>query len=64
VPFFIKDLNPSGSEWSAGGTSEPRGGLLRRAGQIPPSAPKRHPLWMAFFFCLKDLSVGESFVII
>ena len=40
--FDIVDLNPSGSEWSAGGTSEPRGGLRRSAGQIPLSPPKQN----------------------
>ena len=35
----IRDLNPSGSEWRAGGTPEPRGGLPRRAGQVPLLGP-------------------------
>ena len=33
------DSNPSGSEWAAGGSPEPRGGLPRRAGRIPPCPP-------------------------
>ena len=35
------DSNPSGSEWSAGGAPEPRGGLRRSGGRIPPSPPNK-----------------------
>ena len=37
--FLMKDSNGSGSEWRAGGTSEPRPGLHRSAGRIPPAPP-------------------------
>ena len=44
--FFdsIRDSNGSGSEWSAGGTPEPRPGLHRSAGRVPPPAPRRRGL--------------------
>ena len=39
---FQQDSNGSGSEWSAGGTPEPRPGLLRRAGRILHPPPNKH----------------------
>ena len=41
VIWYMWASDGSGSEWSAGGTPEPRPGLLRRAGRIPPSPPRK-----------------------
>ena len=57
--FMRRGLNPSGSEWSAGGAPEPRGGLPRRAGQLPPSPPNKAAdidrKSTAFFTCKNPL---------
>ncbi len=39
--MWMKDSNGSGSEWGAGGAPEPRPGLRRSAGRVPPPAPEK-----------------------
>ena len=45
APLFVwsqdRDSNGSGSEWGAGGAPEPRPGLRRSAGRVPPPAPRQ-----------------------